>query len=266
LGRRIPDHELLRQIGKGGFGQVWLARTVTEGFRALKIIDRSTFGNSGIFTKEFEALKTFESLSGRHEGLVNVLHVGRNDPEGYYYYVMELADDCVAATEIDPATYTPRTLKADLNKFKRLGLLECLRIGTALAGALEYLHEHGLIHRDIKPANVIFVDGKPKLADIGLLTVQGRETYVGTEGYIAPEGPGRQQSDIYALGKMLYEMLTGKDRFECPSPPPSITSEELALLQIITKATHQEPASRYATAKAFQDELRSLDSALNSKK
>src|SRR5205814_1081379 len=83
-----------------------------------------------------------------------------------------------------------------------------------------HLHEHGLIHRDIKPSNIIFVNGMTKLADIGLVTDVGEaKSIVGTEGFIPHEGPGSVQADIYSLGKVLYEMATGKDRQAFPEPP-----------------------------------------------
>src|SRR5881296_927375 len=81
-------------------------------------------------------------------------------------------------------------------------------------------HEHGLVHRDIKPSNIIFVNGRPRLADIGLVAAASEaKSFVGTEGFIPPEGPGAAQADIYSLGKVLYEIATGKDRQSFPEPP-----------------------------------------------
>src|ERR1019366_3971741 len=77
-----------------------------------------------------------------------------------------------------------------------------------------------LVHRDIKPSNIIFVNGVPKLADIGLVAeVNEARSFVGTEGFIPPEGPGTEQADVYGLGKVLYEASTGKDRHEFPDLP-----------------------------------------------
>ena len=118
-------------------------------------------------------------------------------------------------------------------------------LGLHLATALEYLQSHGLIHRDIKPSNVIFVNGIPKLADVGLVTEiasQGRRlTYVGTEGYIPPEGPGTAAGDVYSLGKVLYEASMGRDRLQYPDLPTSVVEgtgrpELLRLNQVILKA------------------------------
>ena len=88
-----------------------------------------------------------------------------------------------------------------------------------LADALHYMHQHALTHRDIKPSNIIFVGGVCKLADIGLVAGFGERTFVGTEGFVPPEGPGTPQADIYSLGKVLYEMSSGKDRMEFPEVP-----------------------------------------------
>jgi serine/threonine protein kinase len=87
---------------------------------------------------------------------------------------------------------------------------ECLKIGLALTTALEHLHEHGLVHREINPSNIIFVNGVAKLADIGLVTaMDATVSFVGTSGFLAPEGPGTPQADLYSLSKVLDEMAMG---------------------------------------------------------
>ena len=123
--------------------------------------------------------------------------VGRNEAAGYFYCVMELAEDVVAGSRIHPPTYSPRTLRKDQDRLERLPVAECVRLGAAIASALGFLHKHGLIHRDIKPSNIIFVNGIPKLADIGLVTdaSEGR-SFVGTEGFIAPEGSGTIRAHV----------------------------------------------------------------------
>jgi len=111
-----------------------------------------------------------------------------------------------------------------------------------------------LVHRDIKPSNVIFVGGVPKLADIGLVTsIDATRSFVGTEGFFPPEGPGTPQADIYSLGKLLYEVATGKDRREFPELPTDLASpgEQAGLAElnaIILKACQPDPVQRYATA------------------
>src|SRR5436190_19872593 len=89
----IPDHELLRCIGQGSYGEVWLARNVLGEFRAVKVIYRKTFEHDRPYDREFEGIQKFEPISRQHDSQVDILHVGRNDEAGYFYYVMELADD-----------------------------------------------------------------------------------------------------------------------------------------------------------------------------
>src|SRR5206468_5379478 len=119
--------------------------------------------------------------------------------------------------------YIPHTLKLDLYRHGRLPVDECIRIGLALTTALEHLHGHGLVHRDVKPSNIIFVGGVPKLADIGLVaSMDATMSFVGTSGFLPPEGPGTPQADIYSLGKVLYEMSMGRDRQEFPKLPADL--------------------------------------------
>ena len=111
--------------------------------------------------------------------------------------------------------YKPRTLRHDLEQHGRLPIPDCVQLGLSLATALTHLHEQGLVHRDIKPSNIIFVKGVAKLSDIGLVTEAGdTQSIVGTEGYLPPEGPGTPQADLFSLGKVLYEAVTGLDRRE----------------------------------------------------
>src|SRR5205823_5519104 len=157
----------------------------------------------------------------------------RNDPEGYFFYVMELADaagenpkaesrspketripNAEASASNEPVNtsdfglasdfairnsdlYSPRTLRSDLQRRGRLPTAECLRLALDVVGGLAQLHRLGLVHRDVKPGNIIYVNDHAKLADLGLVSGGGEgRTFVGTEGYIPPEGPGSPLADL----------------------------------------------------------------------
>lgn len=264
----IPDHELLRCIGEGTYGQVWLARNILGTFRAVKVVFRSRFRSVKPFEREFNGIRTYEPLSRSHEGLVDILQVGKNDAEGYFYYVMELADDQLTGQTIYPDMYVAKTLECELQLRERLPVQECVTLGIELASALEYLHRHGLVHRDIKPANVIYLNGRIKLADIGLVTTLTKaETFVGTDGFIPPEGPGSPQGDVYSTGKVLYELATGKDRLDFPAPATRLrrSSDPQALRQltrVIQRACATSPRHRYTTATDMRADLQRLQPPL----
>ena len=263
----IPDHEVLRKIGGGAYGEVWLARGVTGALRAVKVVWREDFEDARTFEREFEGILKFEPMSRDHPGLVNILHVGRS-PDGvsFYYYVMELGDDVSSGQDINPIEYEPRTLRADNQQGAGVqwDTNDCIDVGLRLAEALDHLHERGLAHRDVKPSNVIFVNGRAKLADIGLVAARGQRTFVGTEGFVPPEGPGSAQADVYSLGKVLYEIATGKDRMSFPELPdvmPNGADKKrwLVLNQIICDICEPRISKRkISTAAELADALRRL--------
>jgi WD40 repeat protein/serine/threonine protein kinase len=223
-------------------------------YRAVKIVFRNSFESDRPFQREWSGIRKFEPISRLHEGFVDVLQVGINEEQGYFYYIMELGDDQVSGQQIDPARYVPNTLLSEIERRGRLSLQECLQLGLALSHALAELHKHGLVHRDIKPSNIIFVDGTPKLADIGLVAgLDETRSYVGTEGFIAPEGPGEPQADIYSFGKVLYEASTGKDRHDFPEWPPEWSQSPeyeglLELNEVFIHACQPKLAERYRSA------------------
>ena len=249
----VPDHELVREVGRGSYGEVWLARNMMGSFRAVKVVYRDSFDSDRPYERELNGLQEFEPISRGHPNLVSVLHVGKNEPGGYFYCVMEAADDVQSGPALTPENYQPRTLSGELARRRRLGFSDSVRLGTALAGALEHLHARGLIHRDVKPSNIIYVQGVPKLADIGLVTRIGtKATYVGTEGYIPPEGPGSPSADVYSLGKVLYETCMGKSQEEFPELPTSLRDLPefpglMRLNGIIIKACEHQPGKRFAS-------------------
>ncbi len=294
-----PDYELLEQIGSGAYGEVWRARsTATGAMRAIKIVHRSTFADVRPFEREFEGIKKFEEISRSHPSQLAIFHVGRNDAAKCFYYVMELADaapgvevqsprfkvqgipeteqsaeaEVSSALNLKPETlnsFAPRTLRSDLRTHGRLPAARVLELGLALTEALAHLHQHGLVHRDVKPSNIIFVSGRPKLADIGLVTDvatgDDSRSIVGTEGYLAPEGPGTPQADLFALGKVLYEAVTGLDRRQFPQLPPDLLAWPDAALvfelnEIILKACAGSGRDRYWSTDAMHADLERLRS------
>jgi len=263
---QIPDHALLRCVGRGSYGEVWLARNVMGTYRAVKIVYRQKFDDARPFQREYHGIQKFEPISRSHEGLMDILQVGQSEAEQSFYYVMELADDLSSGRQIDPTRYRPRTLRCGVNEGGCRSPGECVALGLALTDALSAMHRHGLVHRDIKPSNIIFVNGVPKLADIGLVTsLDATLTYVGTEGFMPPEGPGAPQGDVYSLGKVLYEISTGKDRQEFPVLSTSMrTSAErkelLELNEVLVKACAFDPRKRYKTAEEMHTDLALLNS------
>lgn len=257
----IADHQLLRQISVGSYGEVWLARNSLGTLRAVKIVERSRFDDVRPFKRELDGIRQFEPLSRAHDGLVDILQVGENAE--YFYYVMELADAQESGSESNPDCYAPRTLASEIKKRGSLPCDECIQIGIKLCSALSFLHERSLIHRDIKPSNVIFVQNELKLADIGLVAaVRDARTYVGTSGFIPPEGPNSIQADIYGVGKTLYELSSGRDRLEFPALPESasLSNVFLELNQVLLKACETDKNRRYDSASAMAADLQAIAS------
>ena len=276
-----------------------MARNVIGILRAIKIVFRAEFEEEQPYEREFKGMKKFEPVSRSHEGLVDILQVGRNDELGYFYYIMELADGMrdpkteirtlkesqplkpqvipadrqfpnsdsgvASRSGLHPSdSYVPHTLREELRCTGRLPMSECLSIGLTLTSALEHLHKNGLVHRDIKPSNIIFVNGVPKLADIGLVAeMTEAKSFVGTVGYIPPEGPGTPQADVYSLGKVLYQISTGRDRQDFPQLPTDLreSPESAALVEfneILLKACDSELRRRYRSAEEMRRELEFL--------
>ena len=263
-----------------------MARNALGSFRAVKVVYRKSFDQDKPYEREFEGLKKFEPISHARESQVDIFHVGRNDEAGFFYYIMELADPAGNPNdEISPTAptirtstfglpssfdirhsdfYTPRTLKHDLRTRGALPVAECVQIALSLTRALEHLHAHGLVHRDIKPSNIIFVNGVPKLADIGLVTsVDATRSFVGTDGYIPPEGPGTPPADLYSLGKVLYECVTGNDRLDFPELPADWRTRPdfdqlLEFNEILTKACDNDARQSYQSAAQMSAEMELL--------
>jgi serine/threonine protein kinase len=264
----IPDHRILRRIDAGSFGEVWLARSLTGVFRAVKVVPIKPSDSTDRARIEFQGLAAFEPLSRNHEGFVQILHVGRDRET--LYYIMEIGDDLKSSdSSFDPQEYCPRTLATVLELKESLSAGECVDVGMRIAGALDMLHHAGKVHRDIKPANVIFVGGKAKLADVGLvaqITPQGQ--FLGSLGYIPPEGQGTPQGDVFSLGRVLYECFTGNSCSQFPVLSPRCLEGTpqtalRALNQVILKACAEDPSDRYPSAGEFQAALLEVSRTLS---
>ncbi len=272
----VPGYELLRRIGDGRNSEVWLARHSTLGaLHAVKIVWQGPVTERSVFEKEIEGVRRFEPVSREHEGLVDLLQVGRTENGQGFYYAMELAD-CAPADDAgksaesmanermtgsadagrEDAAYTPRTLASELQRRGRLSAQESLDVATCLARTLVFLQSRkpALVHRDIKPENVVYVSGQPKLADPGLVTLSGDHvTWCGTTGYIPPEGPKSPAADVYALGKTLYTVSTGLPPTRFPEWPEDQASRPdhplwLRLNQVLCRACENDPRARYTSA------------------
>lgn len=265
-----PDYELFEPaIGEGAYGKVWLARNAIGQWRALKAVYLAKFRqNASPFEREFNGIRRYKPVSEKHPGLLRVEFVSRRKDEGYFYYVMELADAHTTGWEQNPVLYEPRDLTSYLarSEARRLPLKECLSIGVTLAEALEFLHQEGFTHRDVKPQNIIFVNGQPKLADVGLVAEirppDEEVTWVGTPEYMPPppEPPGTTLADIYALGMVLYVMSTGRKPARFPELTAALMEEEKRaefrpLNAIILKSCHPDCRERYASASAMRQAL-----------
>ncbi len=264
----IRDFQLVKRIGAGAFGEVWLARDVLSQWCAVKIIRRSSFRDSAPYDREFEGIKSYAPLSRVEPSLLRLIHVGREENQGFFYYAMELAEDLDGECVSRPDDYVPKTLRGLISARGRLDFHECLRISRHLATGLVHLHSSGLVHGDIKPSNVIFVRGEAKLADVGLVSRAGLEspiTQLGAAGYVAPEGNGTVQADIYSLGIVMFVMLTGRDRLDFPRLPRlrGLSHLErrdfLRLNSLIVRACDIDPSKRFRDATELRDALRFLE-------
>jgi CHASE2 domain-containing sensor protein len=277
----VPEYELFEPpFGRGAFGKVWLARNAIGQWQALKAVYQANFGTDARpYDAEFKGIQKYKPISEKHPGLLRVELVSKKKTEGYFYYVMELGDALTPGWEQNPAIYKPRDLESMRKQAedRRLSVLECARIGVALADALDYLHRQGLTHRDIKPSNVIFVSDQPKLADVGLVTdirpTEQVNTIVGTLGYMPPppERPGTAQADIYALGMLLYVISSGRDPGFFPELSTSLMERSghadfIRLDAIILKACQPDVTQRYQTTGEMLRELQETAKALGLKK
>ena len=253
-GTTLGRYDLIREIGRGGSGVVWEARDRELGRRvAVKVIRRRS---SGAPEKRLVAeAEVAARLS--HPGIVTVLDVGRSDKGAW------LVQEFLAG----------RTLAAKLEEGP-LRLPEALKIEIKVASALAYAHGHGVVHRDLTPANVFLCeDGQVKLLDLGMAQAFGRRKLSGgTPDWMAPEQalgePEDERVDVYALGVLLYRMVTGESPFPSGTAPekrraPRLETPEVPQLQdLVDRMLAPEPRDRPRDASVVEAELEALTSTL----
>lgn len=269
IGKTIANrYEIISQTGVGGMATVYTARdNVLNRKVAIKVL-KDEFTTDEEFVKRFNSeAQAAASLS--HPNIVSIYDVGNED--GIYYIVMELVRG--------------KTLKQIITEEGALPWKWSVNIAMQIASALETAHKNNIVHRDIKPHNIIITeDGVAKVTDFGIAkavsnsTITAFGTTIGSVHYFSPEqakgGYTDAKSDIYSLGVVMYEMLTGRVPFdsdtsvsvalkhmqEPPVPPMEINDNiPQAVNDIILKAMEKEPMARYQTATAM---IRDLSRAL----
>jgi WD40 repeat protein len=263
--RRLGRFELLEELGKGGFGTVWRARDPELGREVAVKVPRDAL--DGDADRERFGREARAAAALRHPGIVPVFEVSEHD--GQPFLVSELVKGVTLA---------------DLLTARRPSAHESARIIAAVADALHHAHQQGVVHRDVKPSNVMLDDrGEPRLMDFGLarrdkldatLTQEGQ--LLGTPAYMSPEqarGEGRavdRRSDVYGLGAVLYQLLTGETPFRgnvrmqleqvlCdePRPPHSLNDAVPRDLETVClKCLEKDPRRRYQTAAELAADLR----------
>jgi hypothetical protein len=263
---RVPGYELLGELGRGGMGVVYEARQLGLGRTvALKMVRDSALAGPAErarFRAEAQAVARLQ-----HPNIVQVHEVGVHD--GLPFFSLEFCPGGSLAQKLQGNPLPPR---------------EAAQMVETLARAVQAAHEAHVVHRDLKPANVLLAaDGTPKIADFGLAKKldEAGQTHsgavMGTPSYMAPEqaaGKAREvgpPADVYALGAILYELLTGRPPFKAagswdtirqvvadePVPPSRLTRGVPRDLETAClKCLHKEPAKRYASAADLAEDLR----------
>jgi serine/threonine protein kinase len=270
-------YKFIGEIAKGGYGYVYLFRRQSPGdgenYVAGKFLYRHVFGppedpaSSAAYQRALEGLQNFRSLGSKSQYLLRIFDVRQRHHEGYFCYMMELADDIKSGRRINPVCYRPRTLKNELSRLgqrRRLPAARCAEIALGLCRGLQILHESGFTHRDVRPSNIIFVNGIPKLADIDLLA--GHDPALTSfipKHYAAPEGGHSARADIFSFGKTLYEICTGLPVEAFPVLPVDIRLWEdhetlLKLNKIVGRASARDLRKRYESAEQMLRDLESL--------
>ena len=267
IGKIIGNrYEILEEVGLGGMATVYKAKDhVLNRLVAVKVL-KDEFTTDTDFIKRFNTeAQAAASLS--HPNIVSIYDVGHEDENNLYYIVMELVQG--------------KTLKEIINSEGVLSWKWAVNIAMQIASALELAHKNGIVHRDIKPHNIIITeDGIAKVTDFGIAkavsnsTITAFGTTIGSVHYFSPEqakgGFTDAKSDLYSLGVVMYEMLTGKVPFDADTPvsvalkhmqedpkePIELNPEiPTAVNQIVVKAMQKEPSARYQNATEMLHDL-----------
>ena len=240
LQERFPNHTIESFIAQGGMGAVYLAtQTSLDRPVAIKILPQE-FGEDEDYRVSFETeAKAMARLN--HSNLVGIYDFG--DIDGMLFIIME---------------YIPGRSLFDTAHGQQVDQVEAATLIAEMCHGLDHAHSAGMLHRDIKPANVLIDDeARPKIVDFGLARPLGEEqsdgVVFGTPGYTAPEvltNPFAvdQRSDIFSMGVMLYEMLTGHLPGNPIIPASSVSHSDVRFDAILNKAIHPDPDQRYKTA------------------
>jgi serine/threonine protein kinase len=272
-GQTVNDrYEILESLGHGGMNDTYKARDRTSGrLVVLKIPFSSLIGDPATFSRYQRELEIGKRL--HHPNIQELLEEGRIDGGVAPYLVLEYVDGTL--------------LREYLREHAPLPVDEAARITVQLADALDYCHEHGVVHRDLKPENILIEpDGTVKLVDFGIALLRGarRLTFrrltsgFGTPDYMAPEqvqgDRGDARTDVYAVGVMLFEMLTGDVPYHGDSPlavmsqrvttdAPRLRHKRAdlppALEAVVWRALRRDPAERYPSMAALRYDLTHLD-------
>ena len=257
-------YEMLEKIGEGGMATVYKARcNILKRYVAVKVL-REEFTTDEEFIRRFNT-EAQAAASLTHPNIVSIFDVGHED--NVYYIVMELVQG--------------KTLKEIINEDGVLPWKWSVNIAIQVASALETAHKNNIVHRDIKPHNIIITeDGIAKVTDFGIAkavsnsTITAFGTTIGSVHYFSPEhargGYTDAKSDIYSLGVVMYEMLTGRVPFDADTPvsialkhmqekpvePMKLNpSIPFAINKIIMKAMEKEPSLRYQNATEMLKDL-----------
>ena len=253
----FPQFKIVDCIGRGGMGIVYRAEEKDGGRAvALKVLDPS-FNEEADFAERFEReARMLEDL--KHPNIVSIYDFGKT--EDFFWLTMELVDGVNLRQAMHTEKFTPQ---------------QALEIIPALCSALQYAHENGVYHRDVKPENILLgTSGVVKVADFGIARMVGEKaeftltktgSALGTTAYLAPEqieSPGDvdHRADIYSLGVVFYEMLTGSlplGRFPAPSTKSASHPD---LDEIVFRALEKERELRYQHAGDFSSGLRGMSS------